>query len=376
MEQTPIDAAYLQAIGMSGDYKQTEANCEICGRYDFEPILKKGKIGKAGEYGPINIVQCRHCGHVMTNPRFEKKFYVDFYKTFYKDNVSYLGDGNPPDELIDRQQERGRRCRDFLEQTHKVNPGRMLDLGCAYGATMIPFKEHGWAIAGIDPEQASVDFGREKLGLPVVFGFAEELPYEDNSFDLVVSLGALEHVHDFDAAMMQLNRTIVPGGILFIRMRHNRPWGVIWEYYNRNHYRFFSEETHALAVLRYGFDVIDINNEQIEGRLGDRHIVCRKVSAPSLERVEGEIAKGLKDSPAALRGYLTNHLATMNADARRLLEFEKACEGDAHRMADQIVSGQFKYPLVYGYTDAAQAVRRALLEARRVLENSAESGIV
>ena len=90
MRETTIDSGYLKRIGMVGDYEQVELNCEICDREQFETILKKGKVGRTGEYGPINIVQCSHCGHVMLNPRFEKRFYLDFYRNVYKNNVGFF----------------------------------------------------------------------------------------------------------------------------------------------------------------------------------------------------------------------------------------------------------------------------------------------
>lgn len=375
MEATDIDSDYLQRIGMAGrSYKKVYLTCEICDRDEFVPLLNKGKIGKTGQYGPINIRQCRHCGHVMMNPRFEKQFYADYYRDFYKDNVAYLGGGNPPQELVDCQAERGRRCCRYLAD-HGIVAGRMLDLGCAYGATMISFRAAGWDVEGIDPEEASVEFGKQVLKLPVRYGFGEELPYDDNSFDLVISLGALEHVHDFHAAMSELHRCIKPGGHVFIRMRHNRPWGVIWEYYNRNHYRFFCGRTHKLALTRYGFDVVQYTDTQVEGRTGDRYLIGKKLYAPSLSRVEAAIASGLRDSPEELKAYLRGHHAKAVERASQLLDLEERCQGNLDKMAEEISGGRFSYPLLYGYSSVAEAVRRALVEARLVTREAADHGI-
>lgn len=376
MKSTDIDVEYLNRIGMHGrTYKQNHLPCEICGQDDFEKVLSKGKIGKTGEYGPINICQCRRCGHVMMNPRFEKQFYVDYYRDFYKDNVEYLGGGSPPQELIDRQSKRGDLCCQYLAKSHQIASGHMLDLGCAYGATMIPFRDAGWQVDGIDPEEASVNFAQQTLNLPVVYGFGEDLPYENERFDLVISLGALEHVHDFNAAMSELSRVLKPGGHVFVRMRHNRPWGVIWEYYNRNHYRFFSGRTHKLALIRYGFDIVEYTDTQIEGRTGDRYLIGKKVTSPSLARVERAIYDGMRDSPAELKSYLRNHHAAVINRAVLLLDLEKQCSGNLDAMVGEITSGRFSYPLLYGYSSASEAVRRALAEARLVTREAADHGI-
>ena len=377
MDNEKINIEYLKSIGMDqAVYKQINLDCEICERDDFTPILCKGKIGKTGQYGPINIVQCNHCGHVMVNPRFEKQFYIDFYKEFYKDNVAYLGDGKPQEELIDRQKERAGRCETYLSNNFNITPGRMLDLGCAYGATMIPFMDKGWDVRGIDPEEASVEFGKKELGVSVDYGFAEELPYPDDSFDLVISLGALEHVHDFPAAMKELQRTVNFGGYLFIRMRHNRPWGNIWEYYNRNHYRFFSGHTHKLAVIRYGFEVVEYTDQQIEGRTGDRYLLCRNVAQPSLENVELAIANGMCDTPEKLCSYLREHNEEQKKRVSGLLELERECKGSLLKMYDEINSGRFSYPLLYCCVGPEDAVSRALVEARAFLRECEDDGIM
>jgi len=175
--------------------------------------------------------------------------------------------------------------------------------------------------------------------------------------------------------MSELNRCLKAGGHLFIRMRHNRPWGVIWEYYNRNHYRFFCGRTHKLALIRYGFEVIDYTDTQVEGRTGDRYLIGRKTGVPSIARAEAAIKSGTKDSPQELKTYLRQHHAKAVERAGRFLELEKQCAGKLDQMAEEIRSGRFPYPLLYGYSSIEEAVRRALVEARLVTREAADHGI-
>jgi SAM-dependent methyltransferase len=303
----------------------------------------------------------------MLNPRYESQFYIDYYREVYK-RVGNFGGETPKEGFLDRQIERGELVRRYLMERHGIEAGTMLDLGCSYGATMIPFRDHGWTVHGIDPEKASVEYAQRELSLPVAYGFAEKLPYSDGSMDLAISLGALEHVHDFHAAMSELNRVIKPGGMLFIRMRHNRPWGLIWEYFNKNHYRFFCEATHRLAVIRYGFDVLDYTSDEIEMIPGHRYMICSLVGRPSLEKVEEAIAMGIKDTPESLKGYLRTHHGKYLSRARDLLALVDRCKGDLRLAAGEIDAGRFDYVLLDG--DRVEAMERAVFEARRVLEEN------
>lgn len=49
-----------------------------------------------------------------------------------------------------------------------------------------------------------------------VRGVAEALPFDDGSFDAVVSFAVLEHLRDPDAAMMEKARVLKPGGLLLL----------------------------------------------------------------------------------------------------------------------------------------------------------------
>ena len=53
-------------------------SCEICSYKNYTLIQSKGKVGKFGEYGNLNIVQCQKCGHVFQ----EKKEILKKIKVF------------------------------------------------------------------------------------------------------------------------------------------------------------------------------------------------------------------------------------------------------------------------------------------------------
>lgn len=75
-----------------------------------------------------------------------------------------------------------------------IRPGMsMLDVGCGAGQIAIPAAQKGAEVTGIDLASNLIDQARDRAsanGLQITLeqGDAEELPYSDNSFDLVVSL--------------------------------------------------------------------------------------------------------------------------------------------------------------------------------------------
>ncbi len=361
---------HLGAIDMAQNYQRAEIACEICGSNDLSPLQARGRIAEAGVYGPLPIAICRVCGFVFQNPRYEARFYQDYYRSRYREVA--FGAAKPSQKYIDGQVIRGG---NVMEYCHGfvTPPGKMLDHGCASGATMIPFKDGGWDAYGIDPHEPSVRTGIEDLGLDIRVAGGEAVPFDDGFFDLVISLGSTEHVSDFDAAMRELNRIIRPGGWLLIRWRSNKLWGSPYEYYNHNHYRFFTRTTWELALTRYGFVADDMSDREIEGNTGAEYIMARRVDTGSMDAVKDAIAKGTRDDAdakiAALKAYKTA-FKTRCAD---FLAFADTVGRNPARIAQAVEAREVDYRLLWGAPE--DTVPRALLEAERYVGEAEREGL-
>ena len=74
----------------------------------------------------------------------------------------------------------------------------LLDIGCGNGASLEPFLTLGLRTTGIDPSPYMLDLALAKLAPQVDFyqGYAEDLPFDDNSFNYATLNTALEFVED------------------------------------------------------------------------------------------------------------------------------------------------------------------------------------
>ena len=97
----------------------------------------------------------------------------------------------------------------------RVSPGmKVLDIACGAGYGTAMLLGHGCDVTGADYEddlwqQAKRFWGYEGF----VKGNALELPFEDASFDAVVSFETIEHVADGDRFLGEMYRVLRPGGI-------------------------------------------------------------------------------------------------------------------------------------------------------------------
>jgi len=162
---------------------------------------------------------------------------------------------------------------------------RVLDLGCGNGRHAIYFARQGLKAAGIDVSEQAIEWAKDWAlleGLEVDFrvGDIEHLPYEDHSFDAVVSHGVLDHVPMQTAkrAAEEVQRVLRPGGLFYCDLRSTEDFEygigeeaapntfVVGEGYEKGLVQhFFSpDETKALFDGRFRI----LYSEITENRLG------------------------------------------------------------------------------------------------------------
>ena len=81
----------------------------------------------------------------------------------------------------------------------KPLPGKtVLDIGCGTGASLMPLIEAGLQATGLDPSPYMLDIAAKNLGHRVELhrGIAEDLPFDDNSFNYACLITTLEFVED------------------------------------------------------------------------------------------------------------------------------------------------------------------------------------
>src|SRR5947208_7561607 len=92
-------------------------------------------------------------------------------------------------------------------------PGRLLDLGCGGGAHAVAFAERGWTVTGVDISSAQLELARAR-GIEVLEVDAAALPFEDESFDTVVSMFTHTDVDDFATVIHETARVLRAAGPL------------------------------------------------------------------------------------------------------------------------------------------------------------------
>ncbi|MEE8407868.1 MAG: class I SAM-dependent methyltransferase [Acidimicrobiia bacterium] len=86
---------------------------------------------------------------------------------------------------------------------------RVLEVGCGQGHLTKRLADRGIDITGVDANpKASEIAGTDR----VLYMKGEDLEFDDKSFDVVLSVHALEHIPPLDQAISEMARVLKPGG--------------------------------------------------------------------------------------------------------------------------------------------------------------------
>ncbi|MCB0478137.1 MAG: class I SAM-dependent methyltransferase [Crocinitomicaceae bacterium] len=81
---------------------------------------------------------------------------------------------------------------------------KVADIGCGYGRNKELVESLGGEWVGVEPFEG---------GAHTVVASAEDLPFEDNSFDVVIMDAVLEHIPDVGKAIAEVGRILKPDGV-------------------------------------------------------------------------------------------------------------------------------------------------------------------
>lgn len=128
---------------------------------------------------------------------------------------------------------------------------KILDAGCGTGGNLQRYAELGRA-EGVEPSAEAVEFCKER-GFDVQQAGLEDLPYEEDRFDLIAASDVLEHIAAEREALRELWRVAAPGGVLLLTVPAYM-WMWTEEDVNLHHHRRYTRPRLEAAVESCGWE--------------------------------------------------------------------------------------------------------------------------
>ena len=119
---------------------------------------------------------------------------------------------------------------DFLTMTNLLKPNdKILEIGCGIGSIVSELASQGYDITGTDISNQAIDYGLKKYGdIKLQACPAEELQFEDHSFDVVLSFDLFEHIAQVDKHISEVHRVLKEDGS-YLLQTPNKYSNVIFE---------------------------------------------------------------------------------------------------------------------------------------------------
>jgi SAM-dependent methyltransferase len=134
---------------------------------------------------------------------------------------------------------------------------RILDVGCGTGTMLTHLAAFG-KVQGVDIDEEAVGYCRERGLVDVSMGEASDLPFPQDSFDLVTALDVIEHLDDDASALREMGRVLRPRGHLLVTVpAHRFMWGDQDEV-NMHKRRYVASELRD-RLTSTGYDVLRIS---------------------------------------------------------------------------------------------------------------------
>jgi 2-polyprenyl-3-methyl-5-hydroxy-6-metoxy-1,4-benzoquinol methylase len=174
------------------------------------------------------------------------------------------------------------------------SPERVLDVGCSSGDLARRLVERGASVIGLDTDEQAAAEARAVCE-QVLVGDVEtmELPFPDESFDVVICGDLIEHLHDPQRFLSRVRPLLRPDGRLLLTTPNVANWamrlGLLagrWRYtdrgiLDRTHAFLFTRKTLEETLDRAGYRILEFDVTAPVPRIG----------LPAVERAAHAVAR-------------------------------------------------------------------------------------
>ena len=248
---------------MKNGFKLEETACPLCHLNNTNRV-SIGRDRLCKREGEFQVVQCKSCGLLYTNPRPTQEtmgyFYPpDYapYQAFFVPHVEmFQGRGGLSSKI--RNELKYQVLKNYYGYQELKPPfrspalaklpggikelilklsysyfrrhyyripvwqerGRALDLGCGSGAYLLLLKNIGWEVIGVDIDN-NVARKVKEAKIPIFTGELNNLQIETGSFNVITMWHVLEHLHSPLETLQEIYRLLTDNGSLFIEVPNN-----------------------------------------------------------------------------------------------------------------------------------------------------------
>ena len=260
------DPFFRKTPQQKGDRNIKMVICPICnkGKNSILTNISTTDFDQSSLYKKITVLACDICGHVFNYlNEDEKDNLLKYYQVEYAPNnlANTSSNSDRPGSNNAYSIARYKQLYSILKRYLPSTNVKILDIGCATGGFLHFLESKGFVnLCGIDIIDDYVSIASKVQSDKIEFkkGFADDIPYDNNQFDVIVVDQVFEHSIDLHKTFEEIKRIMKPSGILCVGIPNAEDYKqeLFFEYYwflLREHIHHFSVETFAQLARHHGF---------------------------------------------------------------------------------------------------------------------------
>lgn len=217
--------------------------------YEKNPECFRCTSHNLAEHG--DIVQCKECGMVYSNPQPDPKELLNIYKEV--EDPLYLEETRAREYTFKRS----------LDQLHRFikPPGKLLDVGCYTGAFMQVAEAGGWDVSGVELSTWAVEIARKTQTGLIYEGPLDQLEVRPGSFDVITMWDVIEHIPKPTVLLNDAANLLKSGGVLAFSTHMVDSWAVRlfgkhYPFFMDMHLVHFSRSTVKQILEKQGYELL------------------------------------------------------------------------------------------------------------------------
>ena len=233
-----------------------------------------------------DFVRCTTCGLVRLDPIPTDDQLAEHYgKRFESGNYE-------PSKATERLPT----LRGVFAEFASRKPGRLFDVGCFDGGLLDIAADAGWETWGIDYQGPAVEIAQTKHPGRIAVGPLETYTPPREDFDVVASVGLIEHLRQPDSLMRFAASALKPGGLLVVQTpdRGSLPSALLGRYWPPvappEHIWYFNRKNLREMLKTAGFDTLHVRAHWKPLRVGYVYEQLG-VFGPELQRLARPVQK-------------------------------------------------------------------------------------
>jgi 2-polyprenyl-3-methyl-5-hydroxy-6-metoxy-1,4-benzoquinol methylase len=171
--------------------------------------------------------------------------------------------------------------------------GRLFDLGVGWGHFLASAVKSGYDGSGIEIGEELYKYAKHDLGLNVSNENIFDI-HPQREYDIITMWDVLEHIKDADIVIDKCSKMLKDDGFIFIQVPQidsviARMFKVKWHHITSSHINYFSKNTIATLLNKYGIEVVSIRSN-----IELKHVLVN-VILPLIKRKPSDFAGSQED---------------------------------------------------------------------------------